>query len=537
MKTQPRFVSIVGSLLLASSFLTACAPKSSGGTGTKGGTQGSGSDATYNFQQPTISAITGSSPGAAAIGDTMHVFGSNFIDPQHGTLFLSFDGTFTDQNGNSTRQGGVNEKIPLTYVGAGEATFILGPDNVLGPSGTIGQFSGAFQVASTLSAPAANGEVGDQSISAPQNTNVTIGPSIFLDELRSVDAASSGSPCSGVTPSTTGSQNIRIGLHYVGMDDASDSDPVFYTVTYDASQLTVAYLANQTYTTWPDWGPSTPNAQAVVATGTGSFTAQTTTGNGTTFDPQSPTQQVVTVNPAVTFNESQQTNVKLAGLATPAVTAGSTPILLTIRAQHQSGATINRVVNWTANGAISFGQATPQVLTAWEAATIDDHIGIVKGSIPNGSNMSYNESSSDTKQKTISMSWNINNSLQLSASANLGIGNNTFVNFGISASASQTWSQTFGTDVSTSDSITTGEGSNTSVQVNPGMFGAFYIQWGDLTSSVHVIMSDACGNSQDVGVATLTSHVGYLAAETSTQNPPPCPIDANDCHAAGPVSN
>lgn len=525
---------VLGSMLLASSFLTACAPSTTKGGGT--GTNPTGSDVTYEVQTPTISAITAASP-TPAIGDTIHVFGSNFIDPKHGQLVLAFDGTFTDQDGNTTRTPD-GAKIPLTYVGAGEATFILGPDNVFGPPGTIGQFTGNFRAANQLEVPAVNGEIGDLEVSSSLATSVTVGPSIFLDELRSVDPVAN---CQGVTPSTSSTQNIRLGFHFVGMDDASTDDPVYYTITYDNSQMTVAYVGNQQYGSWPFWGPTAPNAMGatVLTTGIGSFSDYATSGNGTTFDPQT-YQQTVSVNPPVTINQQQQSMLKLAGFATNSVPVGTTQsILFTITAQHKSGTKISRLVNWSAKGQVSMTQPTPTVLVAWDQAQLSEHNGIVKGSLPNGTDVNYNESTSDSKTRTINMSWNVNNSQQINAnlSGTLGLSFGVQSSVTLSAGIAQTWSQTFGTDVSQSDSVTTQQGSSETMHVNPGMYGAFYLQWGEQNASVQVTLNDACGGSVDLGTATLVTHVPYIAAETSAQNPPPCPTDANDCHAVGPVSN
>jgi hypothetical protein len=52
---------------------------------------------TYDLVQPSLTSLA---PSQVSLGDTVTIFGQNFIDPQHGTLSLQLSGTFTDAQGN-----------------------------------------------------------------------------------------------------------------------------------------------------------------------------------------------------------------------------------------------------------------------------------------------------------------------------------------------------------------------------------------------------------------------------------------------------
>jgi hypothetical protein len=480
----------------------------------------------FELLQPSFADLA---PNHVELGKTVQVFGKDFIDPEHGALSLHLEGVFKSDEGASSRWVG---DVPLTYVAPNQATFVFGPGVFFSPSGLeTGSFEGNFQIVSTLATDAVNAERGDQRVSKAATSQIVALPSIYIEQMRAVGAP--GGECDLVTSSTTAAQNIALGLRVIGAPPATVADPITFTVTYDPSELTVAYAADQVYSRWPFWGPSTPAANAIVPTTRTSFSMKIEDGSSLVIDPQH-FEQKVTVDPPVVFNQQEATTVKLAGLASPML-PDTRPMVSTIyvRATRSDGVTVyKRAIELSVKNAIDFGVAPLLHPTEWQAPLLVD---FVTGSVPFGTDENYHQSMQDSRQQSVSMTWNIQNQQtlgfmltdQLKVSLGLPALASADNSVSLTASTSSAWTQAFGTDVSKSVTATIDQGSSVSQHVAPESFGAIYLQWLRLSADVDVTYHSACGRSGSIGRATLTSWKGGYLLETSNKTNPAPPDHAS----------
>jgi hypothetical protein len=475
---------------------------------------------TFELAQPTLLAVA---PDHVALGDTVKVFGKDLIDAEHGTLALHLEGSFTDRKGVATRYSG---DVPLEYVSPSQARFVFGPSVFFSPSNEVGTFQGSAQLVSTLTAEAVNAEPGDLAISEGLATELVAMPSIYVSQLRAVGAP--GGECELVTRGTTGGQNLALGVELIGIEPATEADPITFSFTYEPSEITVAYAADTTYTRWPFWGPSTPNANALVPEAPTTFSISVARGRSLVIDPQH-FEQVVEVAPPVVFNQQEARTVKLAGFASP-VLAGSRALRSKINlvATRRDGSRYARAITVPVFSPIELPPSAPALVPKeWQSPVLLD---FVTGSMPNGSDESYHQNTQDSKTQSISMTWNVSNqqSLGFSVTDSLKVGfglpglaeaDNSIT---INAQTQATWTQAFGTDVSRSVTATTDQGSQVSQHVVAGQYGAIYLQWLKLEASTDVIFHGPCGQSGSIGNAVLTSWKGGYLLETSpTTNPAP----------------
>ena len=476
-------------------------------------------DTSYTASTPTFTTL---SPTTASLGDSVTVFGKGFVDTAHGTLTLHLKGSFRDEAGNTTRVESLD--LPMQYVSDGQAQFVFGPNVPFSPTGdTIGTFTGNFQVVSTLTAAADNGEVGDTFVSEARALAMTAGPSIYLDQIRSVQA---GTNCQPVTTATAGSNDIALGTHLIGMAEATPDDPITYSFSFTSPGLQASYAQNKTYGFWP-LDSSVPH----YATDTGNFTFSTeiTSGTSILIDPTQK-EQAVTVNPPVKISQvsNNLTSVKLAKLSTGAYGgAGASYFTVTIKAQRRSGAALTRTLNFPVYSQIEIGQ--------FEGVETEKHIypsqltdtGCSSAGVLGGS-YTFTEGKSQQVNHTINMSWNMNQAVSFGLQAGVTVGFDLPLVGGadvnLSANSSDQWSQTFGVDVSQSVSSDTNSSVSLTIpQVLPGYVAASFIQLTTWERSVPVRYHSACGESGVIGTATLTSPKFNHGVNQGASCPPPAP--------------
>ncbi len=531
-----------------------------------------GKPTTYQLVAPTLKSIA---PNEVALGDTVKVFGKDFIDKAHGTLSLYMEGTFTSDSGSETRYKGT---IPLTYVGPGQATFEFGPKVFFSNSGKeLGTFNGVFNVVNKLTGIAANAEAGKDEPSEGQKLSITAKPSIYFNQMRSVDG-----DCPLVTTGTTPGNNMAFGLEVLGMDDARESDPITFSYSFQSPNLTAGYVENSPYNFPPYTGDGAPTPP-METTGSTQFSYDIKSGNSTTLDPQN-VELVVNVNPPVTVSQTaqNQSQVKLARLFTgkqDSMTApsGTNFFNMTVQATRGDGTTIIRTLNVPIHAPLEVGAATAEVLGGRESAQV--LTGCVGGG-QFGQEYQYTKGSSITRQRSINLTWNTqfnknwnaNANANLNFGLNLGIGSfgqpsvnlpkgnnngtngegtgtgtgtgtggagpgqpggntggNTGggggggVNIGVSGGVGGAWTQTFGVDVSDSVSAEEHKGETFSIHILPAFSLVLYGQFFWLQRSAPLLLHTACGEALEAGTATLNNPKWHFDPEqaTSTSCDPP----------------
>jgi hypothetical protein len=509
---------LAGCLLAGSLSSTGCAPVSTSNQPPGGPTTPDGEPVTYELKKPTLTTI---SPNDVALGDEVRVFGQDFIDPPHGELKLHLRGTFTASNGTQTRVD--NLAVPLTYLGPGQAKFTFGPNVIFSPTGNeLGAFEGNFQVVSYLTSAAYNAEPGDMEISDAQHLAMSAQPSILIDQFRSVDEA-----CDPVTTATIAETNMAIGVRALGMSPATSANPITWRFSFTSPGLTASYVENKVYGTWPYTGSGSPTPAAPTGNGNFSFSFKTTSGINAVVDPEHH-EQIVNVSPPVTVSQAaqNQTTVKLARLATGEHNQlGSTTFTVVVQATKPDGTTIARTINFPVWSRIEMPPFTGQEQLRERFAPQMTDTGCVSGgNLP--LEYQYSEGTSESKMRTVNMSWNqmYTKAFNLSEGVQLGFGLPVVGGVGVNLNANNMWqwSQTFGVDNSVTTSTETHRNDTGSVTIYPGQFAVSWKQTERLERRVPVIYHSACGVTGPIGEAVLTDYRWNLSINRGpTCDPPP----------------
>jgi hypothetical protein len=500
-----QFASIGRSWLLiglVSAGLSACsAPKDDGGTKKE---PPPSSVVTYDFVAPSVSSIA---PSQVALGDTVTVFGMNFIDTAHGTLSAYLDGSFQDANGNTSRYAG-NLPVPLNYVNPGQATFTFGPNVFFSPDGeTLGTFHGNFQVISTLTVPAVHNVPGDTLDSAAVDEELVAGPSIYINQLRSVDGN-----CELVTTGTTSSSNLALGLETLGMT-GTDQQPIQYTITINTPNLNLAFAQNKTFDSWPLTTTPSEMIPATANTGYTITVPATVDGqndNSIILDPQH-YQTVVSVNPPVNVNQQQTNQVVLAQLAAGTLdpTMNSTMLNIAITATDGNGNTLARAVNFPAYQALALQQWNGIETTTQIFPPEETDAGCQSGSAIGQRTYQYTDGTSQTLERSIN--------LQSMTTITAGINVNAWI-----LQASLSSMETFGVSVNQSVSSSTNSSYTATENIVGSNVGISYRQPVQTARAAPAVQYGTCGDTTQIGNMVLTNwHFNFDINQGPSCPPPP----------------
>ncbi len=451
---------------------------------------------TYELKRPVLTNIA---PTSVALGDVVSVFGKDFIDPDHGNLSLHLVGSFRDGDGNTSRYEG---DVPLTFVSPGKATFEFGPSIFFSPTGIdLGTFTGNFQAVSTLTSAAVHAEKGDMQISEVASFAMQAMPSLYVEQIRSVD-----SNCELITSGTTSGSNLAIGVRALGMAKGTQSAPIKFSFSFRAPNMKAAYVDNQPYQAWPP--AIAPGAMIQAQDGDYTISYDVTNDNAALLDPLH-YEQVVTVSPPVVVNQASTSTVKLARLAAGDLDdkTMSQTLTMVLQATAFDGTTLSRTVN--------FKNYQPLELQAWNGKEVDKQIydpemtdiGCVSGGLT-GQQYSYSEGSSESRSRSIQMMWN--NSSMVGLDANVWI---------LRASASST--QTFGVDVNQSVTTETHKNFTSTINILPQYVGVSYRQAVRSERYAPAVVHTTCGVTQNVGTAVLTNWRWNFDINQGPACPPP----------------
>jgi hypothetical protein len=464
---------VLSTLGLGSAFLVGCAPAAGPMPGSGPGSPNE--DPGYVFKQPTLTNIA---PTAVSLGDTVTVFGMDFVDKQHGQLSLHLAGSFANTTtGDETRYEG---DVPLTYVSPGKATFEFGPTVIFSPTGSdLGTFSGTFNAVSKLTVKTNSNQPGDVQTSDPQSLQMTALPSLLVEQIRSVDEN-----CQMVTAGTTGGSNLAFGVRAIGMDPGTPSAPITFSFTFQTPTTTLAFAENKSWN-WPI--TTTPGASVAPPDGSYTISFPVTNDNAAVIDPVH-YEQVVTVNPPVQINQSTGTTstVKLARFAAGPIADSKMDTLtmgLVAQATGPDGTTITRTINFPYFQTLSIAPSD-QVDTIKEVEQLEQ-TNCSSGGLT-GQQYMYSEGSSASRMRSITMSANTQATVNVMVSAWIA-----------SASASST--AIFGVDVN--DSVTTESHTSFSTTINvlPSYVGASYRQAIREERTADAMQRNSCGVGTPVG--------------------------------------
>ena len=267
--------------------------------------------------------------------------------------------------------------------------------------------------------------------------------------------------------------------------------------------------------------------QTATDSGNFTFSMDITSGTSVLVDPQQDAPKV-TVSPPVKISQvsGQLTTVRLARLSTGAYNgAGASYFSLLVKATRRSGASLTRVINFPVYSAVE--------IPTFDGVEVEKDIypgqmtdtGCFSAGLLGGS-YTFTQGKSESHSRTVNMSWNLNQAVSLGVQAGVSLGfglPGVGSNANISVNGSDTWSQTFGVDVS--QTVTSDENSSVSGTVNvlPNYNAASFIQLTTWERSVPVRYHTACGQSGTIGTATLTNPKYNHGINQDAMCPPPAP--------------
>src|SRR5215831_5008357 len=395
----------------------------------------------YDFKTPQIIAFA---PGQIALGDQVQIVGKDFIDPAHGTLRLHFDGQFTADSGAQNPYQG---DVQLEFKNKGLAQFQFGPTVFFAPNGDqMGTFEGALTVVSHLGT---TDGVGDERTSDPLQLQIKVLPSILVQALHSVD-----DNCQPLTGSTIAKTNLGLSLKALGLSPASQSSPIRFRFHFVSPDLVVQYVLDQWYDQWPIM----PTEVGTPPDGNNMFEAQITVGTVISLDPRS-NQRVLSVDPPIAIGQQNYSDVKLYRLATGNL-------------QGVGPAYLNFFVEADGGGVHAQRLITVKIYNQGEILPYNGNVRVLERFQPQqvsacfpggdiGRDLSYTESQSEHRARSLSFRWDTSNSLGFSVSGGAPAGI-----FNVGASAQ--WSQTFGVDVTETVTSESSISRNLTAHILPG---------------------------------------------------------------------
>ncbi len=475
-----RFAAI---LALALCTIPACGP-----TDTPYGADSGVEEPPIEFETPTVDMVT---PGAMALGDTVQVFGSNFLPNEYGSTRLHLVGTYTDDSGATHSYDG---ETVLDVKNTSVASFVF-EDLIFSPGRDhIGNFEGQATIISELGEAYRSDDIESVLTSDELSVSLKVEPSLSVVQMRSV----SEDGCAPVTNATIGNQELALSMRAIGMADATQTNPIRFRVSFQSPTMKVVYLKDEAYSAWP---PNIPglnqNFVKEAADGTNHFDVEITEGNSLDLDPTW-RKDKVKVFPAIQLGEETVTEVILGRFSTGATDGHSTVAGILVEALHPNGMVITRQIAY-------------DVKEEWEIQNYDQNMRLMERSDPVpvsgcfsggdvGRDLTYTEGSSITQSRSLSFRWdhNVANTLGITA----GVGGLLPVQ--ISANASTTFSESFGIDVNETVSSESHVGINFSARIIPGFYGTCYRQIDRIEREVNVTYNNACGRTGVIGQTILT---------------------------------
>ena len=279
------------------------------------------------FNTPTVDTV---SPGAMALGDTIQVFGSNFLPNEYGTTQLHLVGTYTDDSGARHPYDG---KIALNVKNISVASFVF-EDLLFSPArDRIGTFEGKATIISELGEMYRSDDILSVLSSDELAVNLKVEPSLHIMQMRSV----SEDGCAAVTDGTIGNQELAFSLRAVGMANATTENPIRFRVSFQSPTMQIVYLRDEAYNVWP---PNIPgldqNFVKEAVDGSNRFDVLVTEGNSLDLDP-SWRKDKVKVSPAIQIGDQSVDEVILGRFSTGATDGRSTVAGIQVEAFHSDG--------------------------------------------------------------------------------------------------------------------------------------------------------------------------------------------------------
>jgi hypothetical protein len=458
------------------------------------------SDDGYVLLEPKLDSLA---PTQIALGDTVKIFGSDFIDKQHGEMALLLDGAYLDSDGLEHPFTG---EIQVDVVNESVAEFQFNELFFHPSQDRIGTWRGTAMLVNRMPMPDDLSQ-DEQAWSAETDASIQVLPSIKVERLRSADADN----CALVTSGTNAGHNVEFGFRALGLGEATPSNPWTVRLSFTSPEMHVRWVVPDAFNFWPvDPSFIDDSVSKEAEPGTHRVEFQMTSGDNVVIDPTK-TATTVEINPGITIGNKFYDEVILGMMRTGDVEIGGKKTSnFIVEITTADGRTLRRLATFDVYSEIEIGMwdGSEKLVERYQPHSTS---GCVPGGLIGGE-LSYSEGESLSRSRSVGVRWDV--SQGQSVGAQLGP-------FWLQANASMNWSSSFGVDVNESVSSETHKSQNLSIHLLPSFFGQSFRQVERLERTIDVKYHNECGVGGVVGQAVLTNwNFGFDIAQ-GEECPPP----------------
>ncbi len=449
-------------------------------------------DVSLLLPAPTLRSLA---PTELTVGEEVTILAEDLPEKYQAEVKIHLDGNYVTATGKEYHFEG---NLPVTVENPSVATFNFYELYFDPNQAETGTWKGT---ASLIVVPKL--DIDDVSSDAPEivsneiDTTLRVGPSIVLDRLQSVE----GQNCADVTRATNANHQLALGFRAIGLGVASDANPWTFKLQYSSPEVKVKYIREDVL-----GGPVVSEAilqqtllddsvSTDAPTGINSISVRQTEGDSLLIDPKS---RITTakINPPVEIGMNLFDEVAVGRLAAGAIDSefgrGSANFVLEVATQ--DGRTVRRAVSFDIFNEVEIAPySSPAALV--QRYEPEQTCGCVPGGA-NGRDLQYTEGESYSKNRSLNFRWDQN------VATNLGFNVGSFQPV-IQATGSETWTESFGVDISEAVTSEKHKSLNLTAHIIPTWNGTCYRQLEEMERKVDIMYHNACGASGIVGQAVL----------------------------------
>ena len=418
-------------------------------------------------------------PTALAVGETLTVYGKDFVNQAHGTVVIRFKGTYYDSKGGTNS---VDYQTKAKFENTGKLTWDLWPNVIFSSSGDkLGRFVGQVIVLN-------QGNDGSYKYSESLPVALTIKPSVIPRVARPMNSG-----CASVVSHTLENQAMAFTVEALGLRDATKDNPLTFYWTFRAEQWKVAF----------DYGTGMNPDSVFPKKGFFVIEDRITSGRVSTVSDGGPKNFLLKVGSdlwgSTRLKELKTGSIPTAGNNMPISAnvvvvdpTNSKTIRLTLKL------TIHRKAELDYRGEQKMAQRYPAQR--------------VSGCMPGqdiGRDVVYSEGSHESRSRAISFNWNV------------GVGGNLAPIPGNPFALGINFNVGFGVNINSQVSTDQSKSLQLSGHILPGEYGSFYRQTTKWYRIGKIMVHTKCGQSYHAGNAIVTDWTFTPELATGPTCPPP----------------
>jgi hypothetical protein len=417
------------------------------------------------LQQPLLRSVA---PTAIRAGDQLTIFGANFADQQLGETRLTFEGVYQTSAG---RMKQVNLEVVPTFNNQGVLTWQFGPNIPFTSEEDTGAFRGILKARNV----GRDGQV--KEATQALGVELQVLPSILIRQLRPASQS-----CGVGTSEVTDNTKIVMELKAIGLKSGTSIAPLRFGYTFMKESFQFnGYLSSKLGLDPEELFPQTGPVSIVDEVKNGTIS---TLGAGA---PRNVYVQKGTLSAGMIGATSVENLFALTDLITAPLpdAQNSRKATLNVVAVDSTGQEARRSIQLTVWAPVEVRyDGGSEVVRTFDPVPVS---GCIAGG-PIGTDVTYTESSSETRQR----GFNVNSKVGASVEPSV---------FGVSIGR---LNAEFGFDVQSSVSSSTATSLAITAKILPREFAVFYRQTIQLERRARLIGHGVCGGTQDLGEVVVT---------------------------------